>query len=107
MKIIIVILFTFISTYSISAKQNQDPSGTYIYTIDEVYNELDIAEMDSDSLSLSEIVTEVQAKKIFSNVEIDIQIVQLWKGKFHKVNGKKFDINEFDEQDMFVRVKVK
>lgn len=105
MKTLIIVIFTFISFYSVAA--NENPNGTYFYTLDEVYNELDIAEMDSDSLSLSEIVTEVQAKKIFSNVEIDIQIVQLWKGKFHKVNGKKFDINEFDEQDMFVRVKVK
>lgn len=107
MKIIIVILFAFISISSISANQRpQDPFGTYFYTLDEVYNELDIAEMENDSLSFQEIKTEVNKKNIFANVEIDIQIVQLWNGKFHTVKTSMFKIDEFDEH-MFVRVKVK
>jgi hypothetical protein len=108
MKIIIVILFTFISLSSVSAKQstNQNPTGTYTYTIDEVYNELDIFEMDTDTLSINDIRAEVQKKKLFANIEVDIQVVQLWEGKFHKVSGNKFNINEFDEHKMFIRVKV-
>ena len=112
MKIIIVILFAFISSSSISsAKQSQNtdqtPTGTYIFTIDDVYNELDIFEMDNDTLSINDIKTKIQSKKMFENIEVDIQVVQLWEGKFRKVNSKKFAINEFDEQDIFIKVKVK
>lgn len=108
--IITVILFTFISLFNIaSAKQNPDqtPTGTYLFTIDDLYNELDLLEMDQDSLSLNEIKNQISKRSEFTNADYTVTIVQLQtNGKFKKIFSTKIALNDFDEQDYFVKIKI-
>lgn len=103
----LICLFSLSSTSFAKQKSDKTPTGTYLFTIDEVYNELDIFEMDNDTLSVSEIIAETKKNKYFDKVDIDIDVVQLWEGKFRTVSSKKLSIDEFDDQDLFIRIKVK